>query len=273
MSGVPWNFGGGPAGGQAASSLIGVTAHRCRRRRGLVGAGPAPACRQGLRSPARSRGGPRLGRGCGGPWGRPAGRRPPPSGCITCNPVPTARASNPSRAVPASPASATLTCSGNSSGGTVGAGWCVSFGMAVPFWSSDLAVARHLPHGRHQAGTATSRPTGTGTTSHLRPDRSDRTVALLVPQGVGDVGSDAGPDDPAVLGQLDVNAGPQAPGVHADELECPAAHVLASPVQVPRDAGGRVRDERVDGRVVELVGERARAVAGRLLLLLQPHLP
>jgi hypothetical protein len=27
--------------------------------------------------------------------------------------------------------------------------------VAVPFWSSSLAVARHLPHGRHQAGTAT----------------------------------------------------------------------------------------------------------------------
>ena len=40
----------------------------------------------------------------------------------------------------------------------------VSFGTAVPFWSSDLAVARHLPHGRSQAGTATS-ITGTGTTS------------------------------------------------------------------------------------------------------------
>ena len=27
--------------------------------------------------------------------------------------------------------------------------------VAVPFWSSFLADARHLPHGRHQAGTAT----------------------------------------------------------------------------------------------------------------------
>jgi hypothetical protein len=28
----------------------------------------------------------------------------------------------------------------------------VSFGTAVPFWSSDLAVARHLPHGRSPGG-------------------------------------------------------------------------------------------------------------------------
>jgi transposase InsO family protein len=41
----------------------------------------------------------------------------------------------------------------------------VSFGTAVPFWSSFLADARHLPHGRSQAGTATSTSTGTGTTS------------------------------------------------------------------------------------------------------------
>jgi hypothetical protein len=37
--------------------------------------------------------------------------------------------------------------------------------VAVPFWSSFLAVARHLPHGRHQAGTATSSSTKPGTTS------------------------------------------------------------------------------------------------------------
>lgn len=29
---------------------------------------------------------------------------------------------------------------------------CVCFGMAVPFWSSSLAVARHLPHGRSPGG-------------------------------------------------------------------------------------------------------------------------
>jgi hypothetical protein len=28
----------------------------------------------------------------------------------------------------------------------------VSFGTAVPFWSSSLAVARHLPHGRSPGG-------------------------------------------------------------------------------------------------------------------------
>jgi hypothetical protein len=38
----------------------------------------------------------------------------------------------------------------------------VSFGTAVPFWSSFLADARHLPHGRHQAGTATSGSMETG---------------------------------------------------------------------------------------------------------------
>ena len=34
--------------------------------------------------------------------------------------------------------------------------------VAVPFWSSFLAVARHLPHGRHQAGTATTSSTKSG---------------------------------------------------------------------------------------------------------------
>ena len=43
---------------------------------------------------------------------------------ITCNPVPTARASNPSRISPASSANATLTCSGT-------AGWLVSISW---FW-------------------------------------------------------------------------------------------------------------------------------------------
>ena len=30
--------------------------------------------------------------------------------------------------------------------------WWVSFGAAVPFWSSSLVVARHLPHGRSPGG-------------------------------------------------------------------------------------------------------------------------
>src|SRR5829696_8289975 len=86
--------------------------------------------------------------------------------CSTCRPVPTARASRPSRAAPAGSATATLTCSGSWSlaWSVLVVGW-VSFGTAVPFWSSVLADARHLPHGRSQAGTATSTSTGTGTTS------------------------------------------------------------------------------------------------------------
>jgi hypothetical protein len=47
----------------------------------------------------------------------------------------------------------------------------VSFGTAVPFWSSFLVDARHLPHGRHQAGTASSTSTETGTTSDALPQR------------------------------------------------------------------------------------------------------
>jgi hypothetical protein len=43
------------------------------------------------------------------------------------------------------------------------------FGTAVPFWSSFLADARHPPHGRSQAGTATSSSTKTGTTSVRLP--------------------------------------------------------------------------------------------------------
>jgi hypothetical protein len=90
----------------------------------------------------------------------------------TCRPVPTAKASRPSRAVPASSTTATVTCSGSSSSArsVVAVRW-VSFGTAVPFWSGFLADARHLPHGRHQAGTATSTSTETGTTSSGRSPR------------------------------------------------------------------------------------------------------
>jgi hypothetical protein len=40
--------------------------------------------------------------------------------------------------------------------------------VAVPFWSSSLVVARHLPHGRHQAGTATSTSTKPGSVPRER---------------------------------------------------------------------------------------------------------
>jgi hypothetical protein len=42
--------------------------------------------------------------------------------------------------------------------------------VAVPFWSSSLVVARPLPHGRHQAGTATSSSTKSGTISCEQTD-------------------------------------------------------------------------------------------------------
>src|SRR4029450_13701778 len=41
-------------------------------------------------------------------------------------------------------------------------------GRAGLFACGALAVARHLPHGRHQAGIATSTSTETGTTSQAR---------------------------------------------------------------------------------------------------------
>jgi hypothetical protein len=40
----------------------------------------------------------------------------------------------------------------------------VSFGKAVPLWSSSLAVAGHVPYRRHQAGTAASTSMTFGTT-------------------------------------------------------------------------------------------------------------
>jgi hypothetical protein len=49
-------------------------------------------------------------------------------------------------------------------GASAGRVECVSFGKAVPLWLSSLAVAGHLPHGRHQAGTATSTSMTFGTT-------------------------------------------------------------------------------------------------------------
>jgi hypothetical protein len=63
---------------------------------------------------------------------------------------PHGQSEQPSRAAPAGSATATVTCSGNWSWAwsVVAVRW-VSFGTAVPFWSSSLVVARHLPHGRH----------------------------------------------------------------------------------------------------------------------------
>jgi hypothetical protein len=128
---------------------------------------PHPSAARGSPGRAQRRGGPPPGRGCGGPWGRPAGRHPRrawPGAPAGRSPPPGPAALR--GAALASSATAMVTRSGRSSCGwsIVAVRW-VSFGTAVPFWSSDLAVARHLPHGRHQAGTATSTSTGIGTTS------------------------------------------------------------------------------------------------------------
>src|SRR5512144_3047222 len=88
---------------------------------------------------------------------------------MTFSPVATLIANNPSRADAAASVSASRTSSGRS-----GRSRARSFDatrrvgillMAVPFWSSFLAVARHLPSGRHQAGDRHSSPTRSGTTS------------------------------------------------------------------------------------------------------------
>ena len=97
----------------------------------------------------------------------------------TPRPVPTARASRPSRAAPASSASATVTRSGRTSSASAGRVGAYPSALAVPFWSSGLAVARHLPHGRHQAGTATSTSTKPGTTSSKRPPASPVSASSL----------------------------------------------------------------------------------------------
>jgi hypothetical protein len=60
----------------------------------------------------------------------------------------------------------------------------VFFDTAVPFWSSFLADARHLPHGRSQAGTATSTSTETGTTSKLEQDPA-RPKIIATDPGIG----------------------------------------------------------------------------------------
>ncbi len=93
------------------------------------------------------------------------------SAAITCNPVPTARASRPSRSSPASSPSATLTCSG-------AAAWLVSISSfwhclrtAVPCLVVFLAVH---PSAYRTAGlrwgTATSTSTRSGTTSGSCPE-------------------------------------------------------------------------------------------------------
>src|SRR3982750_1690032 len=88
--------------------------------------------------------------------------------CITCRPVPTARASRPSRMQPAISAIATLTRSGTAEPSPAGVSiFCFWYFLvtAVPCRSGVLADAQHLPHGRGGQGTATSTSTRPGTTS------------------------------------------------------------------------------------------------------------
>ena len=100
-------------------------APRSRRPRASAAARPAPGARPGSPTRRRGRAGSRSARGRGGPWARtPRSRRASMIAAITCSPVPTARASSPSRSSPASSASATLTVSGT-------AGWLVSISW---FW-------------------------------------------------------------------------------------------------------------------------------------------
>ena len=94
---------------------------------------------------------------------------------------------------------AAVTDSGSASCDWLVAAWCVSFDTAVPFWSSDLAVARHLPHGRPRAGTAskfygdwdnlvltrstdTGRRSPTGPVNQRRPTGAKCGVPFFVPR-------------------------------------------------------------------------------------------
>jgi hypothetical protein len=131
--------------------------------------------------------------------------------------------------------------------------------VAVPFWSSSLAVARHLPHGRHQAGTATTSSTKPETTSSVDPAGEFADYYLRFGVGFADGrkatnleqrhGLDEGPaPDPPVLRlvrwegydrlawEVDVWVwGLPAPGPLAFVCEWPARGIPESRVEI--DAG------------------------------------
>jgi hypothetical protein len=154
-------------------------ARRDHQRSGPGAGGSAPGGRPGSPGRAQRRGGPPPGRGCGGPWADQPVDLPGEHGLQHLQAGAHRQANRPSRAAPASWVTATVTCPGSSSWAwSVGAVRWVSFGAAVPFWSSGLADARHLPHGRSPAGTATSTSTGTGTTSRPKA-RASVTLGLL----------------------------------------------------------------------------------------------
>jgi hypothetical protein len=99
------------------------------------------------------------------PLGQPAARRQPPAGFPTPPGRSTASARRPSWAAAANSASVMVTCSGRTSSASVGRVSCVAWACGGPLLVEQLGRCRHLPHGRHQAGTATSSSTKPGTTS------------------------------------------------------------------------------------------------------------
>jgi hypothetical protein len=79
-----------------------------------------------------------------------------------------------------------------------------------------LAVARHLPHGRHQAGTATSSSTKPGTTSPGPVDRISIKVEYKFAADRWWAAVEIGPDTAVEVGYVFV--GPVELGVDVAEL-------------------------------------------------------
>jgi hypothetical protein len=116
----------------------------------------------------------------------------------TCRPVPTARpATLRGRRWPTRPRRRSLARAPPAGRGRSWWGAGYPSARRSPFWSSDLAVARHLPQGRSQAGTATSTSTGTGTTSPPVPAASVQD--LLLSRWTQPSSDGMWPQDPASL--------------------------------------------------------------------------
>jgi hypothetical protein len=103
--------------------------------------------------------------GCGGPWGRPAGRRPQPAWSAPPAGHPDCRGEETCAGGAANSSTGEVTCS-------AGRSWWACFGMAVSSWSSFLA----MPHTYHTGGI--------GRDHHLNLYRNRDTSSGLLWPGV-----------------------------------------------------------------------------------------
>ena len=129
-------------------------AHRSRRWRASAAARPAPGAHPGSPTRRRDRGASRSARGRGGPWARtPRSHRASMIAAITCSPVPTARASSPSRISPASSVKRHAHRVGHGGLARVDLLVLVVLAHGGPLPRGVLGGSpEYLPHGRTQVG-------------------------------------------------------------------------------------------------------------------------